>query len=134
MNKEYNRVLKEVNKIVDGLGKPIDPHIKKAVFTFRYLGLSTTSSCEGHLDWGLPYPWVEFNIDSSLNKQARIKIEDWLSSYNNNEYLYLWNMGIFSGFRLQTLPACNMHHLLLLREEMNKFIDHVSLINRIENK
>lgn len=49
--------------ITDGMGCSIDEGIVEAVVAFNLLGLRTCQSCEGHLDDGLPYPWVDFETD-----------------------------------------------------------------------
>jgi hypothetical protein len=43
---------------VDGMGKRIDIGIMGVVLYLNLHGVSTTASCEGHLDHGHPYPWV----------------------------------------------------------------------------
>jgi hypothetical protein len=50
-------------RITDGLGCPIDEGMVEIVVAFNLLGLPTCQSCEGHLDDGLPYPWVDFETD-----------------------------------------------------------------------
>jgi len=49
--------------ITDGMGYPIDDGILETVVALNLLGLRTCQSCEGHLDDGLPYPWVDFETD-----------------------------------------------------------------------
>jgi len=48
-----------VDRLVDGLGKHIDKGIKETVIYIDALGFKTSMSCEGHKDWGLPWPWVD---------------------------------------------------------------------------
>ncbi len=48
-----------VAKMTDRLGAPIDEGICHMVTALNALGLYTTSSCEGHLEHGLAYPWVD---------------------------------------------------------------------------
>ncbi|HLZ62234.1 MAG TPA: hypothetical protein VKR06_35255 [Ktedonosporobacter sp.] len=50
-------------RITDGMGSPLDEGIVETVVAFNLLGLRTCQSCEGHLDDGLPYPWVDFETD-----------------------------------------------------------------------
>lgn len=120
----YKQTEKEVSLITDRLGRPIDKGIRQAVTVFRYIGLSTSGSCHGHLSRALAYPWIEFNVDSQEeNKRCRLIVEYLLNQYRDNEYLYLWNMGIFSGFRIETEKATSIAHLISLRQEMNKFVD-----------
>ncbi len=55
-----------VTELKDRLGRPIDPGIAEALIHFvrftQALGFQTTQSCEGHIDWGLPFPWIDFQI------------------------------------------------------------------------
>ncbi len=55
---------KDVELWVDALGEGLDEGIKNTVIVLNLLGFKTSQSCEGHLDWGLPYPWVDFQITS----------------------------------------------------------------------
>jgi hypothetical protein len=59
--KRWEHKLDEVRHITDGLGKPIDSGIRETVAILQLIGLHTTASCEGHLDWGLPVPWIRFH-------------------------------------------------------------------------
>ncbi len=49
----------EVAGLVDGLGVPVDDGIRDTVIALRLLGIETVFSCEGHLDYGFPCPWVD---------------------------------------------------------------------------
>lgn len=53
-----NAIKDEVDIVGDRLGYPIDEGIKETVVFLKALGISTTGSCEGHTDSGLPWPWV----------------------------------------------------------------------------
>lgn len=112
---------REVELITDRLGMRVDKIIRPAVIAFRSVGLFTSASCQGHLHRALPYPWVEFNDSQEQNKKSRFLVETVLNRFPDNDYLYLWDMGIYSGFRLQTFEATSFQHLSLLREEMNRF-------------
>jgi hypothetical protein len=48
-----------LDSITDGLGLEIDPSIRDAVKYLLANGFHTTQSCEGHIDRGMPYPWVD---------------------------------------------------------------------------
>lgn len=50
---------KRADEIRDALGMPIDKEIKEPVIMFNAVGLQTRMSCEGHLDHGLPAPWID---------------------------------------------------------------------------
>jgi len=55
----WDNKLKEIEEIKDPLGEKIDDGIKETVAAFNLNGLSTSGSCEGHLDHGTAAPWVE---------------------------------------------------------------------------
>ena len=48
-----------VEQFTDRLGATIDEGIFETVVVFNLLGFRTFQSCEGHLDHGSPYPWVD---------------------------------------------------------------------------
>jgi hypothetical protein len=50
-------------RITDRIGCPIDNGILETVVVLNLLGLRTCASCEGHLDYGTPYPWIDFETD-----------------------------------------------------------------------
>lgn len=53
----------ELGLITDNLGMPIEAGIMDTVAALQLLGFGTSGSCEGHGDWGCPWPWV--NIEAS---------------------------------------------------------------------
>lgn len=57
-------IRKEIDYTGDRLGYPIDEGIKETVVFLKALGIPTTSSCEGHSDNGLPWPWVEIAAEN----------------------------------------------------------------------
>ncbi len=62
-NQEKNLKLEEIRQkvenIYDRLGHPIDEGIKESVVMFEANELPTSASCEGHIERGLPVPWVD---------------------------------------------------------------------------
>ncbi len=60
MNSRYKQELRKLKHAADGLGLGIDAGILHAVAVFNAIGLKTRASCEGHLDRGLPYAWIDF--------------------------------------------------------------------------
>jgi len=58
---------KELQNKTDSLGKKIDPGIFDTVLYLALHKFNTVSSCEGHLDRGLAFPWIDF---SSLNSHT----------------------------------------------------------------
>ena len=60
-----------MSKIVDRIGTHIDPGIMHAVVAFNAVGICTNASCEGHMDHGAAYPWIDIgspNIDELAQK------------------------------------------------------------------
>lgn len=55
----WEKLQQEAAKITDGLGKEIDGGIKETVVALWVHGFTTTASCEGHIGWGEPAPWVD---------------------------------------------------------------------------
>lgn len=75
--KRWQNMEKEVASWRDALGLKIDPEIKKMVVVLNLLNFKTTQSCEGHIDWGRPYPWVRITTKSPelsdlFNKRKKI--------------------------------------------------------------
>ena len=56
---EWIEVSEKFSHVTDKLGEPIDKGIFDTVVSLNILGFVTRQSCEGHLDHGLPYPWVD---------------------------------------------------------------------------
>lgn len=67
-------------KVVDGLGHPIDHGILETVVALNALDIHTSASCEGHIDWGEAGPWVDIepvqtDAIRNLYKQRSASIE-----------------------------------------------------------
>jgi len=91
-----NKLRKKVDKITDALGMPVDEGIKEAVIMFNAVGLYTSASCEGHLDRGLPAPWIdveapnepkeryvgEKEIFRKVARKYNLKVEELRRGYN----------------------------------------------------
>ena len=63
---------KEIDEITDIIGHKIDNGIKETVVAFDMNNLPTHNSCEGHIDNGFPYPFVEV----TAGEEPRWKYED----------------------------------------------------------
>lgn len=78
-NKErrWQELQQELSKVTDRLGKPIDAGIFDAVVAFSALlegtGLKTRQSCEGHLDHGVPAPWIDFEPEPNSAVDIELK-------------------------------------------------------------
>ncbi len=62
--KRWQAMEKEVASWGDALGLGIDPGIKNTVIVLNLLGFKTSQSCEGHMDRGLAYPWIDFETEN----------------------------------------------------------------------
>lgn len=62
----WEETAKHFRRVVDRLGKPIDEGIFETVVALNMLGITTRASCEGHLAWGLPYPWIDILPEDSI--------------------------------------------------------------------
>ena len=60
--------LREVDAITDALGLPIDKNIRLAVAAIKMHELPTRASCEGHINWGSPYPWVDIGTNANQSE------------------------------------------------------------------
>ncbi|MEI6490849.1 MAG: hypothetical protein WCO16_03775 [bacterium] len=58
---QFHEKLEELKTVADGMGKGIEPGIIEACAALNLLGFMTEQSCEGHLDWGEPTPWVRIS-------------------------------------------------------------------------
>ena len=69
--RNLDEVRKEVEAMKDSKGEPVDEKIKDLVIGLRRWGIKTEFSCEGHLDHGLPYPWIDI-LRGNLEDVSRI--------------------------------------------------------------
>lgn len=61
--KKIQKIQQEVDSITDGTGLPIDLLIKPSVIAFKLCDFPTSGSCQGHANWGLPYPWIDIDCE-----------------------------------------------------------------------
>ncbi len=71
----YQEMHERVATFTDKLGMAVDPGIFETVVVLNLLGLHTFQSCEGHLDHGVPYPWVTVMDE----EQERLFNRRWLA-------------------------------------------------------
>src|SRR5690242_12743494 len=57
-NQVWEDLYQQFSHITDNLGMPIDAGILEPVVALNAVDVHTTASCEGHLDWGTPYPYI----------------------------------------------------------------------------
>jgi hypothetical protein len=60
----WEELAKKFSRVTDRIGKPIDEGILETVVALNALDIPTSMSCEGHLDHGLPYPWIDVSTPS----------------------------------------------------------------------
>ncbi len=56
---QWTETSEKFSRVTDRLGKHIDKGIFDTVVALNILGFDTEQSCEGHLDHGLAYPWID---------------------------------------------------------------------------
>lgn len=79
----------------DKLGKTIDEKIFDTILYLNAHGLNTSASCEGHLDRGLAFPWVDFSSSDEKKKENLNNVSDELrgllvetkNNYNNKDVI-----------------------------------------------
>ncbi len=62
----FEKALAITESLKDKIGDPVDNKIKNLVAAMIMMGVKTLSLCEGHKNWGLPYPWIEFDREDIL--------------------------------------------------------------------
>lgn len=68
-NLKLEEIRHEVENIGDRIGRSIDEGIRETVVMFKANELPTSDSCEGHVERGLPVPYVE--VSASNEPQER---------------------------------------------------------------
>lgn len=106
MPKSLVETQREVDNITDKLGQPVDTEIKPLVVALRFVDFPTTGSCAGHLDSGLPFPWVDIGVTNKSSNRpicARMKrlLRDFYKTRPGGNRLMMAKVGIFGDFRLQ---------------------------------
>ena len=69
--KAWQRAEARVLKFTDKLGKGVDKGIRETVVGLNALGINTSASCEGHLNWGTGAPYVD--IEAKNKGRAKLK-------------------------------------------------------------
>lgn len=63
---QWSEALVATSRITDKLGKHVDAGIVSLVAALRMLGFPTSGSCEGHIDRGRGYPFVDIYAPSPI--------------------------------------------------------------------
>lgn len=77
---QWQQKLKDLDKVADGLGLGIDAGVKETVALLNLAGVHTTASCEGHKNWGFPYPWIDIGRPDAWGIYKKLhKVKDFES-------------------------------------------------------
>lgn len=88
---EWQGLERKYTRTVDRLGKRIDPGIMRTVVALNANNIHTTASCEGHLNWGAPYPWVDIGSGDPQIAELDQQIAELLSEGKKNETKRLYH-------------------------------------------
>jgi len=70
---QWDHLMCQYQQVTDVLGKKIDPGIFESVVVLNALGVNTTASCEGHLDWGTGAPWIDIAAPDVWEEERRAR-------------------------------------------------------------
>lgn len=57
----WNAAKRAIAGWTDGKGKGVEAGIIETVVACNVLGIGTSMSCEGHVNWGMPAPWIRID-------------------------------------------------------------------------
>jgi hypothetical protein len=87
----WNSIAATVDRTCDTLRMPVDPGIKETVITLQAMGFNTTSSCEGHDDHGLPYPWIKIDSEEGAGwVDDDVRMAEYLEEFYANHHSLKW--------------------------------------------
>lgn len=88
-------------KVTDKLGKKIDTGIFETVVALNVLGVPTLQSCEGHMGWGVPYPWIA--LEAVLEQKFRL--HQYLAQFYKERSTDFDCVLVFHNYRLHSRGA-----------------------------
>lgn len=96
---------RNVDILVDNTGEHIDKKIRHIVVALRFAGFNTAASCEGHLDHGFPYPWVDIAYDDKrLSRNEKKRLKKLLKQfYKNRHSRHRLLILPFADYRIQSV-------------------------------
>ena len=124
---------------VDRLGLRIDNRIFDSVVALRVHGFDTKASCEGHMRWGEPAPWMDIGVVASQtipkdtkpllqsNLHAQKRMIELLDRFHRLHFasdsvrIIVVPVGIFGGFRI-TNQAANIQRLFPVKSRRGKLL------------
>ena len=119
----YEHVKEEVDRITDGLGKPIEEGIKELVISLQMHGLRTEMSCEGHFDSGRGYPWVMVSIQDAVSLSVLVGIQNRPNISRGVRNYNRWI--ICPSYNLTLMPMDTLRSLTQLRADALDFALHI---------
>ena len=57
----WQKKMEEIEGAADKMGLGIDKKVQETIAGLNLLGFPTSQSCEGHMKWGTPNPWVRIS-------------------------------------------------------------------------
>jgi hypothetical protein len=72
--KEWKELAEKFSHVTDKIDMPIDEGILETVVALNALDIPTSMSCEGHLDHGLSYPWVDIELHRNQSDPPEIAL------------------------------------------------------------
>ncbi len=117
---QWQQKLKDLDKVTDGLGLGIDSGIKETVALLNLAGVQTTASCEGHINWGVPYPWIDVgNPDAWKIYEQMDKVKDFESKQFKN---------LTGQMTALNKPECKKLFRLLKKFYPDSEVDHRAML------
>ncbi len=128
--KRLREVAREVKRITDGQGTPIDREIRPIVVALRAFHVDTSGSCQGHIGHGAPFPWVDIDDHHSWVFDMLAKM------YARQRCSYDRTLVLSSGDRLASIGAQFVTHDYIaahrcaLGEIRRAYIDEMNVFAR----
>ncbi|HEY1351171.1 MAG TPA: hypothetical protein VGF67_16245 [Ktedonobacteraceae bacterium] len=94
----WNETIHKFSSVTDKLGKEIDRGIFETVVALNLLGVSTIASCEGHLNWGVPYPWID--IEATI--EQKYLLHQYLARFYEGRQANFDSILMFHGYRMRS--------------------------------
>lgn len=127
--RKLSEVRAEVEKIVDKKGLGIDPGIKDLVIGLRKFGVETEASCEGHRNWGEPFPWVDIPFKDV--KKTSLLLNRWFAKRwyaQRKKHDWIFNPYGDRWFRLEPYSKGNLEKMQASAKELGKFLQRIKRI------
>ena len=102
VDKLVRKIAPSMIGVTDALGKGLDPKIARTVALFNKKGFTTTGSCEGHLRWASPAPYVDVRYENE---------SDYRTKYTNlKKLIEHFNKGIKDPLKLKLQRLYSSSH------------------------